>query len=411
VVQLSASARNCWLGSEQHCSLAMLWVTARVLRHAAAVLAFLLVLLPLCEADEGGALQLLEEPQPASSLGRDTANGELGKGSMSELLAWAVKNGDPDKLKEVVKRFKESNLTVEDYYGKDVVDALLRDEGKAMRDIISKVADHRNVSRSDDELEVSLYDLQELIEQVDHAGNLHRMNGMLPLLDIGLGTSRGSSTRSLALWTLGIAAQNNEPVQNDLLELDGLQLLIGRLPLCQVATEGPLPEPVETFEYCGKLVFAISGLVRNNATTLASADKLGLFDWLLDVGMRHVVPSVAKKALGLLDTALAQKPDLPILERMGTRQVSLTEEVLKRLQDTAWDVDLVDKVFRFLNRLLSLRPFLFNDDFRENLAAAAEGAVERCETTTGDEICKGLSGFARHADVMLAARDVSDEEL
>merc|ERR1719284_1786838 len=132
-----------------------------------------------------------------------------------------------------------------------------------MTDQIRLIEDFRNESLSDDELETSLEQLQELVEQVDNAANLHRMGGLSPLLELCLADGRRSEgTRALALWTLGVAVSNNEPVQADLMSLDALRLLSERLGQCGEAGAGA--------HYCGKLVFALSGLMRNNASTQAA---------------------------------------------------------------------------------------------------------------------------------------------
>merc|ERR1719218_520077 len=171
--------------------------------------------------------------------------------------------------------------------------------------MVTQVGSFANASITDDDLEGALERLEELVEQVDNAGNLHRMGGLKPLLDLGVAgllvgdVRRSESVRSLALWTLGVAVQNNPPVQADLVDIGGLPSLLQRLPLCAGPSQKPadMKDPPAGDEYCSKLLFAISGLVKNNQTIQASADTHGLFDWLLDFGISHSSASIAKKSL------------------------------------------------------------------------------------------------------------------
>merc|ERR1719262_1289241 len=101
---------------------------------------------------------------------------------------------------------------------------------------------------TEEELENALLRLQEMVEQVDNAGNLHRMGGLEPLLDLATGTQRSANLRTIALWTLGVAVQNNEPVQADLRSLDGLSRLVPLLEHCGTPEGNSVGEGAE---YCG----------------------------------------------------------------------------------------------------------------------------------------------------------------
>jgi len=336
-------------------------------------------------------------------------------GPMTQLLHWGLEHSDPERLKDVMQQYKDNNLTIKDVYGDDFLDALFVDEAGGMRDAIAQIVDFRNATLADDDLEFALNKLQEFIEQVDNAGNLHKMGGLSPLLDLGLsadGEARGSDLQALALWTLGVAVQNNAPVQDDLLSVGGLELLVGKLPSCGTRPgssdkAGQLQGPL----YCGKLLFALSGLVRNNATIQETADSLGLFDWLVDVGIGNANAGVAKKALGLLDTALAQSPGLRFLDGLMPRRDAIEMTLLKAMQ--GHDEDLAEKGLRVVNRLLGLRPILFKPHFKAALEASARALIDNCERTRekGDEVCEGIAGIWKSSDLMLAALDADDSEL
>jgi len=338
--------------------------------------------------------------------------------AMQQMLNWAIQNSDPEKVQELVKKYQEQNLTIMDVYGKEVLDAMFVDEGSVLKETIAEVADFGNSSVSDDDLESALTRLQDLVEQIDNAGNLHRNGGLKPLLDLGVqeeaaaAVPRSAGVRSLALWTLGVAVQNNAPVQIELMEIDGLRRLLDCLPRC-----GKSPSPgSEGVEWCGKLLFAISSLVKNSNEVQVAADRLGLMDWLVDVGMQYSSTNMVKKALSLLDIILAQSPALPFLDRVTARQDDMGNVLISQVQqgaDGKSDTDLAEKALRLVNRLLSLRPLLFRPSFRSELSAAVHQAHASCEKEygVGDELCTGLQGLAQHAELALAARDLTDDEL
>lgn len=342
---------------------------------------------------------------------------------MSRLLHWAVQHSDPERLKEVMRKYKDNNLTLKDVYGQEVWDALFTDEASVMKTLIRQIADFRNTSVEDAVLDDSLERLEEFIEQVDNAGNLHRMGGLWPLLALAVEPARPPATRARALWTLGVAAQNNPPVQEDILSLDGLRTLAAQLPRCNGSHAGSASEPASGAEapldaqYCGKLLFAISAIVKNSATIQEQASALGIFDWLLSAGAAHPALPVAKKALGLLETVLAQNAEVGFVKSLPLEQEGLAEVLLAHVRGETGaeesNSDTVEKALRLIVRLLGVRPMLFPATFQARLAAAAAEARQRCERSfgTGEEICETLQSLANTSDFILTARDVADGDL
>lgn len=355
---------------------------------------------------------------PMIGVPTEAQDGEAKKDPMAELLYWAVKHSDPAKLKELKQKYQENNLTIRDVYGGDFLDNII-DDSAVMKDAIKLIADFRNESMSDDVLVGALEQLQEFVEQIDNAGNLHRMGGLAPLLDLAESSARENDIRTLALWTIGIAVQNNPPVQNDLLGLDGLRRLVARLHYCHgdIRTANSATEKAfEEAPYCAKLLFALSGLIKNNQTIQTAANTFGVFEWLFDEGIQHTSLPVAKKSLGLLDTVLSQNADSMFLDNFRARRDAVAEAIFKHIRGVVTDetdMDAAEKALRLVNRLLSLRPFLFAPGFREELASAGRVATDHCKGALGldDELCDGITGLAQHADLMLAAGDIPDEEL
>ncbi|CAJ1462334.1 unnamed protein product [Effrenium voratum] len=333
------------------------------------------------------------EEQPSGDPGK--------KDPMSELLHWAIENSDPETLKSLMEKYKENNLTIKDVYGQDVVDALFKNEGDVISDQIAVIQDFRNASLADSTLNAALEELEEVLHQVDHAGNLNRMGGMQPLLDLALGTERSEATRSLALLALGAAVNNNAPVQKELYDLQGLERLAAELQKCDGSSVGG--------PYCAKLLFCLSGLLQNAAVLQAQADQLGVTDWMMDVGVKHPAPAVVKKALGYLDTVLAQSPQLPFLDRLPGKRDVVTASLLGLVKDP--DVDLSEKALEVLGRFAELRPKLLLGS-REEIIAAARQAQHSCELQGIDkDVCSGLLHSAAEVDRKLAGWSGSDVEL
>jgi hypothetical protein len=314
-----------------------------------------------------------------------------------------------------MKHYKDNNLTIKDVYGEDFLDSLFVDEAGGMREAIEQIADFRNASVTDEYLEMSLTRLQEFVEQVDNAANLHGMGGLKPLLDLAVyenadgKTKRNEAVKTLALWALGVSAQNNAPVQNDLFDLGGLTSLLHTLPVCNKSRE-EMPNEVVGQSFCSKLVFAVSGLVRNNETIQAVADEEGLFEWLIDHGLQHTSAAIAKKSLGLLDIVLSQNSNLHFLEDLSAKQDVVASVLLAHIRGA--DTDTAEKAAQLVKRVVSLRPMLFSESFNADFSRAMAEAIAHCEVALGSgEMCEELSELGKLTESVLASREVSDEEL
>jgi len=329
------------------------------------------------------------------------------------MLYWAIQNSDPEKLKELMQKYKDNNLTIKDLHGEEVLDALFKTEADIMVQQIAVISDWQNKSRDEGELQAALEELEENLHQIDNAGNLHGMGGMVPLLELALGSSREEETRSLALWALGVAVQNNAPVQKELHSLDGLKRLTNHLQRCHRGGSSRSLEDAST-QFCGKLLFAISGLVKNDIELQAEADDLGVLDWMVDAGAAHPSAAIAKKALALLETCLAQSSSLPILDRLPKKR-DIASTLIARVRGASdFDVDLSEKALALISRLVSLRPLLFEASFQKELSQAAKMALKACQEQLGsdaDEICSNLPALAGEAERLLAAQHISDDEL
>eukprot|EP00746_Dinoflagellata_sp_MGD_P036793 gnl/MRDRNA2_/MRDRNA2_18837_c0_seq1.p1 gnl/MRDRNA2_/MRDRNA2_18837_c0~~gnl/MRDRNA2_/MRDRNA2_18837_c0_seq1.p1 ORF type:complete len:386 (-),score=73.53 gnl/MRDRNA2_/MRDRNA2_18837_c0_seq1:75-1232(-) len=352
----------------------------------------------------------LHAPTSSGSGGDSRANKE-----MQDLLHWALNNSDPELLKTRISEMREANSSLAQMYGQDVLDALFFDESSVLQQLVGAIRGFHNVTVTDDEVVEHLEVLRDLVEQIDNAANLHVMGGLVPLFEMTTSMDRGNQVRTEAIWSLGVAVSNNPNVQNDLVELGALETWAKRLTTtapegCSRAAQEP-DAIAEGFEFCNKLLFALSALMRNNDTIQHTADELGVLDWMADKGLQHASAKVSKKAMGILDIIVAQNPKLTFLDRLISRQDAMGASLLKSIRGT--DVDAVEKALKVLQRLLSLRPFLFGDGFRSEVANGVYSAIGTCEKQygVGDEICQGLDGMGKHLDLTFAARDIDESEL
>lgn len=338
------------------------------------------------------------------------------KDAMTELLHWSLENSDPDKVKEVMEKYKDKNLTIKDVYGQDMLDALFVDEGGIMKESISQIADYQNESLSDDDLMGALNRLQEQVEQVDNAGNLHKMGGLRPLLELATSSKRKYKVQTLALWTLGVAVQNNEPVQDDLMSIDGLTQLSEKMPMCNGALPDRSPQklsPTVESTYCTKLFFAVSALVKNRPEIQMAADRLDVFGELSESLLHYTPMAVTKKALGILETVLAQNPELPFLDRLAARQEEFGDALVGYVhggQIGGVNLGLAELAVQVIHRILTLRPMLFSQN-RQQIQKAGVMAMAKCKKLADDDICRAMSEMLAEIDSMLTAHEVADGDL
>jgi len=378
------------------------------LRSRCAFVVSLCAVIVLCSATSSPAVatQLDAADATPKRSATEILQGKSAKDPMTELLHWAVEHSSPEGLKEVMQKYKEQNLTLKDVYGKDFMDALFVNEASEMTMAIATIADFKNQSLADDYLNVAVEQLREFVDQVDNAGNLHRMGGLTPLLDLVSSDARGLQTRAEGLWTLGVAAQNNLPVQQDLQSLDAARRLAELLPSCNATTV----EDKDASLYCAKLLFALSSASRGNAEATASCDQSGFYNWLLEKGVSHPVTPIAKKALAALQDTLHSE-DLRLADRIAIQQDAYKGILVQHIN--SGDVDMAEKSLRFIDELLALRPFLFSDSTRAEFDKTAKLAVQHCRTTLGndEELCDDIQAIATSIDKKFAARDISDDEL
>eukprot|EP01083_Nonionella_stella_P089022 248369_1 len=204
----------------------------------------------------------------------------------------------------------------------------------------------RSESSSVEEIEAALQDLEDLVHQVDNAGDFIKPDGMngLPTIFTLLKDPRAAISAHAA-WVLASAAQNHQHVQRAVVTSGALSVLVGAL---EGASEMVNEREVRL---AGKVVLALSAIIRGNLTSFALFSKLGgpvlLQNHLvlpapesLGVEAQNVLESTRGKILSLVSDLF----HLPIREG---RTKELREQVFAEFSTTEWCSAIADT---FLHR-------------------------------------------------------------
>ncbi|KAL3148863.1 hypothetical protein ABBQ32_001736 [Trebouxia sp. C0010 RCD-2024] len=180
-----------------------------------------------------------------------------GKGSLEDVLHWAIENSDPEQLKqqaETVGR-EDVGLTAR----QQEVQQLIRDMQAAPTeiDLIKDTIDVlTNSSAPPEEMLMALEALQSLVEPIDNANDLHTLRGLHPI--VRLLSHDSPSLQAAAAFVLGTAASNNNKFQEQLMQLhpESISLLL------QVTSSS-------SAQTSKKGLYALAALLRNNADARA----------------------------------------------------------------------------------------------------------------------------------------------
>lgn len=171
---------------------------------------------------------------------------------LKSLLNWAIEHSDPDKLKKLA-RDRGGGVEWSEGVSETVREvASGPSEADLMREALVVLAD----SRARAERERALDVLEDLVTQIDNAGDFLKLGGLAALLgEIRReGGEDEGSVRARAAVVLGTAASNNPEFQARALaqEPDLVRLLLGRVRV----------EPVAEAKEAA--VFALSSVLRNS---------------------------------------------------------------------------------------------------------------------------------------------------
>lgn len=177
------------------------------------------------------------------------ADADGGFSSLESMLQWAIGHSDPATLKEaaqVVQNLTDTELSSRQSAIKGLLELQMPSDADLMK---IAIADLQNATLLVEDRYRALQELLELVESIDNANGLHKLGGLVVVVEELNREEEG--LRILAAWILGKASQNNGVVQDQLLELGVLPRLI------QMARSSSAEEAV-------KALYALSAVIRNH---------------------------------------------------------------------------------------------------------------------------------------------------
>ncbi|KAJ7042965.1 nucleotide exchange factor Fes1-domain-containing protein [Mycena alexandri] len=205
---------------------------------------------------------------------------------MESLLRWGIENSTPQNDTSNPPPAARQDLDpaiIDMILGKS--DAVLMKEDMA-------------VAVDDSQPEPSRIDaldhLEMLIEQIDNANNLEKLQMWSPLQKL-ITSAPTTAIKMQALWVIGTALQNNPAAQDAYGSYDPLPVLTAFLA----------PSPSSTAQVRSKAIYALSGLLKHNAPAVAALSRPEVDGWnKLREALQDPDLGVRRKALFLLSTLL-----------------------------------------------------------------------------------------------------------
>ncbi|KAK0183983.1 adenyl-nucleotide exchange factor, partial [Armillaria mellea] len=198
---------------------------------------------------------------------------------MESLLRWSIEHSGPSAGPPQPRTDLDPG----------VIDAILgKSDAELMKEDLAVAIDPH---RSEDARVEALDHLEMLVEQIDNANNLDKLQMWAPLHSLLTSADSPDVIVLQALWVIGTALQNNPAAQETYLSSDPLPTLAAFLvpatPSAQIRS---------------KALYALSGLLKHNAPALAALAPDG---WLsLREALADPEISVRRKAVFLFNTLL-----------------------------------------------------------------------------------------------------------
>ncbi|KAJ3793272.1 nucleotide exchange factors-like protein [Lentinula aff. detonsa] len=184
---------------------------------------------------------------------------------MQSLLRWGIENSTPQTQTQTQIQPKPLDPSI--------IDIILgKSDAERMKDALAIAV---SVDKVDvDDRVNALDDLEMLVEQIDNANNLEKLNMWEPLhglLTPTTPTPDFERIRTHAIWVIGTAVQNNPAAQDAYLTLNPIPLLTSFLA-----------PPATSKETRSKAIYALSGLLKHNAPALKQLDVKTVGDEIND---------------------------------------------------------------------------------------------------------------------------------
>ncbi|KAF8346515.1 adenyl-nucleotide exchange factor [Amanita rubescens] len=200
---------------------------------------------------------------------------------MQSLLTWSIQNSTQGQQGPSVDQQK---------LDPEIIDMILgRPDSQLMKESLAIALDE---NRSEDDRIDALDQFEMLIEQIDNANNLQKLQLWEPLQSLLISDNSSPEIKTAVLWIIGTALQNNPAAQDDYMQYHPLPALLNFLT----------PAARSTLKTRSKAMYALSGLLKHNAPAVDALSSLGwttLRDALQDPDI-----SVRRKTIFLLSALL-----------------------------------------------------------------------------------------------------------
>lgn len=253
-----------------------------------------------------------------------------------------------------------------------IIDHILgKSDGQLMKEALTVAVDR---NRSDDERIQALDDFEMLVEQIDNANNIAKLEMWSPLQDLLTASESSAEISTQVLWIIGTALQNNPKAQLAYMNLSppALPTIVGFLNASQSSGQR------------SKAIYALSGLLKHNKKAVDDLDD-GMWD-VIKSAVSDSDIAVRRKVIFMLNALLipttilteessgdnvvhansheshlsspssvnTSEPTIAALESRGILEV-IVDALVEPLphgpdgENMEEDIELVERVIRFLH--------------------------------------------------------------
>ncbi|KAH9943906.1 nucleotide exchange factors-like protein [Amylocystis lapponica] len=185
-----------------------------------------------------------------------------------------------------------------------IIDAILgKSDAQLMKEALAVAVDD---ARDEDDRVQALDDIEMLVEQIDNANNVEKLKMWEPLHSLLTSPSSTDDVKIQTLWVIGTTVQNNPTAQFSYLSLSPMPTLLSFLS-----------PSVKSAKIRSKAVYALSGLLKHNATAVGQfqdSDGWLVFKAALDGEPTYTYSdiTVRRKTAFLLNTLLVPTTPAPL---------------------------------------------------------------------------------------------------
>ncbi|KZT21283.1 Fes1-domain-containing protein [Neolentinus lepideus HHB14362 ss-1] len=211
---------------------------------------------------------------------------------MQSLLRWSIEHGGGSQNQQDGERPDPKKLDPE------IIDMILgKPDSVQMKEKLAIAIDE---SKSEDERVEALDDFEMLIESIDNANDLEKLNMWQPLHELLTAPGSTDEIKRQVLWIIGTAVQNNPAAQNVFLSMSPIQTILSFFA------------PTVPAQTRSKAVYALSGALKHNAEGVRQLDAAGGWD-IIRNALEDSDISVRRKTVFLINILLipTYRPVIP----------------------------------------------------------------------------------------------------